>query len=81
MTRKEKIALETIHDALAIPFPAMYGTQSATISGYAGFAVDMRAVLDDARTAMRLLATGESYEGQLDEYLTNLRKATAARKQ
>ena len=73
MNNTDRKRLERIYKCLAIPgCHCGASTQSMSVSGAVGYAVDVSHALPKARELLYIVGTGELWDGQFEELMCDL---------
>jgi len=80
MNNADRKQLERIYKCLIIPgCHCGASTQSMSVSGVVGYAVDVNYVLPKVRELLYVVGTGEQWDGQFEELMSDLESWHAKR--
>lgn len=78
MNKREINYLKRVHDCLSLP---EWSSRQTLPVGQLHYALECREILPRVQSLLRLIAVGESYEGEIEEDLTALENIRAKQKQ
>lgn len=78
MKKQEIDYLERLHDCLSVPG---WSNKQTLPSGQLQYAIECREILPRVQSLLRLIAVGESYQGEIKEELQQLENIRAKQKQ